>query len=95
MKQLVFILKKKKKEESDEVLGFTIKINRMISIHFQGKSFNIKVTKVYAPVTDGEEAEAEQFYEDLQELLELTPKEKKMCFSSQGVKMKKFKKKNT
>ena len=92
MKQLVFILKKKK-EESDEVLGFTIKINRMISIHFQGKSFNVKVTKVYAPVTDGEEAEAEQFYEDLQELLELTPKEKKMCFSSQGVKMKKFKKK--
>ena len=74
MKQLVFILKKKKKEESDEVLGFTIKINRMISIHFQGKSFNVKVTKVYAPVTDGEEAEAEQFYEDLQELLELTPK---------------------
>ena len=52
-------IKKKKKEESNEVLGFTIKINRMISIHFQGKSFNVKVTKVYAPATDGEEAEAE------------------------------------
>ena len=95
MKQLVFILKKKK-EKSNEVLGFTIKINRMISIHFRGKSFDVKVTIVYAPATDGEEAEAEQFYEDLQELLQLTPKgKKKMCFSSQGVKMKKLELKNT
>ena len=47
----------------------------MISIHFQGKPFNITVIQVYAPTTaDAEEAEVEQFYEDLQDLLELTPK---------------------
>ena len=46
----------------------------MISIHFQGKQFNIMVTQVYAPTTNAEEAEAQQFYEDLQDLLELTPK---------------------
>ena len=46
----------------------------MISVHFQGKLFNITVIKVYAPTTDSKEAEVEQFYEDLQDLLELTPK---------------------
>ena len=46
----------------------------MISVHFQGKSFNITVIHIYAPTTNAEEAEAEQFYEDLQDLLELTPK---------------------
>ena len=46
----------------------------MISIHFQGKSFNITVIQVYAPTSNAEEAEVEQFYEDLQDLLELTPK---------------------
>ena len=46
----------------------------MISVHFQGKPFNIKVILVYAPTSNAEEAEVEQFYEDLQELLELTPK---------------------
>ena len=46
----------------------------MISVHFQGKPFNIKVIQVYAPTSNAEEAEVEQFYEDLQELLELTPK---------------------
>ena len=46
----------------------------MISVHFQGKPFNITVIQVYAPNTNAEEAEIEQFYEDLQELLELTPK---------------------
>ena len=45
----------------------------MISLHFQGKPFNIKVIQVYAPASTSEEAEAEQFYEDLQDLLELTP----------------------
>ena len=45
----------------------------MISLHFQGKPFNIMVTQVYAPASTSEEAEAEQFYEDLQDLLELTP----------------------
>ena len=46
----------------------------MISLHFQGKQFNITVIQVYTPTTNAEEAEAERFYEDLQDLLELTPK---------------------
>ena len=46
----------------------------MISVHFQGKSFNITVIQVCAPTSNTEEAEAELFYEDLQDLLELTPK---------------------
>ena len=46
----------------------------MISVHFQGKPSNITVIQVYAPTNNGEEAEVEQFYEDLQDLLELTPK---------------------
>ena len=45
----------------------------MISLHFQGKPFNIMVTQVYAPTSNAEEAEVEQFYEDLQDLLELIP----------------------
>ena len=45
----------------------------MISIRFQGKPFSITVIQVYAPISNAEEAEAEWFYEDLQELLELTP----------------------
>ena len=45
----------------------------MISVHFQGKSFNITVIQVYAPISNAEEAEGEWFYEDLQDLLELTP----------------------
>ena len=46
----------------------------MISVHFQGKPFAITVVQVYAPTTNAEEAEVEQFYEDLQDLLELKPK---------------------
>ena len=45
----------------------------MISVHFQGKPFNITVIPIYAPTSNAEEAEVEQFYEDLQDLLELTP----------------------
>ena len=45
----------------------------MISVHFQGKSFNITLIQVYAPTRDVEEAEVKWFYEDLQDLLELTP----------------------
>ena len=48
----------------------------MISVHLQGKPFNITVIQVYAPTSNAEEAEVEQFYEDLQELLELTSKKK-------------------
>ena len=50
------------------------KKDRMISVRFQGKPFNIMVIQVYAPNSNAEEAEGEQFYEDLQDLLELTPK---------------------
>ena len=46
----------------------------MISVHFQGKPFNITVIQVYAPTSNAEEAEVERFYEGLQDLLELTPK---------------------
>ena len=46
----------------------------MISVHFQGKPFNITVIQVYAPISNAEEAEVEEFYEGLQDLLELTPK---------------------
>ena len=45
----------------------------MISVRFQGKPFNITIIQVYAPTSNAEEAEVEQFYEDLQDLLELTP----------------------
>ena len=56
------------------VFGCNIKNNRMNSVRFQGKPFNITVIQVYAPTSNTEEAEVELFYEDLQELLELTPK---------------------
>ena len=54
-------------------LGCNLKNDRMISVHFQGKPFNIAVIQVYAPTSNTEEAEVKRFYEDLQDLLELTP----------------------
>ena len=60
------------KRVRNAVLGCNLKNNRMISIRFQGKPFHTTVIQVYAPVSNAEEAE--QFYEDLQVLLELTPK---------------------
>ena len=57
----------------NEVLGCNLKNDRMISVHFQGKPFNITVIQAYAPNSNAEEAEVERFYEDLQDLLELTP----------------------
>ena len=51
----------------------------MISVRFQGKSFNITVIQVYAPTSNAEEAEVEQFYEDLQDLIEWTPKKDVLC----------------
>ena len=56
------------------ILGCNLKNDRMISVHFQVKPFNITVIQVYAPTSNAEEAEVERFYEDLQDLLELTPK---------------------
>ena len=62
------------KRVQNAVLGCNLKNDRMISVHFQGKPFNITVIQAYAPTSNAEEAEVEQFYEDLQHLLELTPK---------------------
>ena len=59
------------------VLGYNVKNDRTISVRFQGKPFSITVIQVYAPTTNAEEAEVEQFYDDLQDLLELTAKKKK------------------
>ena len=56
------------------VLGCNLKNGRMISVHFQGKPFNIMVIQVYAPTSNAEEPEVGHFYQDLQDLLELTPR---------------------
>ena len=62
------------KRIQNAVLGCNLKNDRMISVHFQGKPLNITVIQVYAPTSNAEEAEVEQFYENLQDLVELTPK---------------------
>ena len=61
------------KKVPNVVPGCNLKNDRMISVHFQGKPFNITVIQVYAPTTNAKEAELEQFCDDLQDLLELTP----------------------
>ena len=58
------------KRVQNAVLGCSLKNDRMISVHFQGKPLNIMVIQAYAPTSNAEEAEVEWFYEDLQELLE-------------------------
>ena len=63
-----------KKRVQNAVFGYNLKSDRMISICFQGKPFNIMVIQAYAPTSNAEEAEVERFYEDLQDLSELTPK---------------------
>ena len=63
-----------KKRVRNAVLGCDFRNDRMISVHFQGKPFNIMIIQVYAPNNNAEEAEAEWFYEDLEDLLELTSK---------------------
>ena len=68
------------KRVQNAVLGCNLKHDGIISIHFQGKPFNITVIQVYAPTSNAEEAEVKWFYEDLQELQELTPPQK-MSFS--------------
>ena len=62
------------KRVQNAVLVCNLKNDRMISVHFQGKQFNITIIQVYVPTTNIEEAEVEQFYEDLHDLRELTPK---------------------
>ena len=61
------------KRVRNAALGCSLKNDRMISVNFQSKPFNIMVIQVYAPTSNAEEAEVERFYEDLQELLELNP----------------------
>ena len=75
------------KRVQNAVLGCNLKNKRMISVHFQGKPFNITVIQAYAPTSNTEEAEVEWFCEDLQDLLELTPK--RMSFSLYGTGMQK------
>ena len=60
--------------DGNTVLGYSLKNDRMISIHFQGKQFNITGIQGYAPTTDAKETEIDQFCENLQDLLEITPK---------------------
>ena len=61
------------KRFQNAVLGYNLKNDRMISVHFQGKPFNITVIQAYVPTSNAEETDVERFYEDLQDLLELTP----------------------
>ena len=63
-----------KKRVQNAVLGWNLKNDRMISVCFQGKPFNITVIQAYAPTSNAKDADVEWFYEDLQDLLELTPK---------------------
>ena len=67
------------KRVQNAVLGCNLKNDRMFSVHFQGKPFNITVIQVYAPNSNAEKAKVEWFYEDRQDLLKLTPQ--KMSFS--------------
>ena len=82
------------KRVQNAVLGCSLKNDRMISVCFQGKPFNITVIHVYAPNSNAEEAEVEQFYEDLQDLLELTPP-KRCPFHYRGLECKSRKSRNT
>ena len=67
------------------VLGCNCKNDRMLSVHFQGKPFNITVIQVYAPTSNAEEAEIEWFYEDLQDPLELTPQKDVLFIKGTGM----------
>ena len=82
------------KRVRNAVLGCNLKNDRRISVHFQGQPFITTVIQVYAPTNNAEEAEIEQFYEDLQDLLELTPK-KRCPFHHRGLKRKSRKSRDT
>ena len=82
------------KRIQNAVLGCNLKNDRMISVHFQGKPFNIMVIQAYAPTSKAEEAEVEWFYEDLQDLLELIPK-KRCPFPYRELECKSKKSRNT
>ena len=75
------------KRIQNAVLGCNLKNDRMISVRFQSKPFSVTVIQVYAPTTNAKEAEVEQFYDDLQDLLGLTPK-KRCPFHYRGLECK-------
>ena len=81
------------KRVRNAVLGCYLKNDRMISVRLQGKPYNITVIQVYAPTSNAEEAEVERFYEDLQDLLELTPQ--KDVFHYRGLECKSRQARNT
>ena len=82
------------KRVQNTVFECSLKNDRMISVNFQGNPFNITVIQVYAPTSNAEEAEAEWFYEDLEDLLELTPP-KRCPFHYRGLECKSRKSRNT
>ena len=82
------------KSIQNAVLGCNLKNERMISVHFQGKPFNITVIQVYAPTSNAEEAEVEHFYENLKDLLELTH-QKRCPFHYRRLQYKSRKSRNT
>ena len=65
-----------KKRVRNAIHGCNLKNDKMVSVHHQGKPFNITIIQVYAPTSNAEEVEVEWFYEDLQDILELTPKKR-------------------
>ena len=83
-----------KKRVQNAVLGWNLKNDRMISVHFQGTAFNITVIQVYAPTSNAEEAEVEWFYEDLQDLFR-TNTQKRCPFHYRGLECKSRKSRNT
>ena len=82
------------KRVQNAILGCNLKNDRMIFVRLQGKPFNIMVIQVYAPTSNAEEAEVEWFYEDLQDLVEQTPK-KRCPFHYRGLECKSRKSRNT
>ena len=82
------------KRVQNAALRCNLKNDRMISVHFEGKPFNITVIQVYAPTTNAKEVEVEWFYEDLQDLLELIPT-KRCPFHYRGLECKSRKSRNT
>ena len=82
------------KRVQNAVLGCNLKNNRMISVHFQGRPFSIIVIQVYALTSNAKKAEVEQFYDDLKDLLELTPK-KDVLFIIKGQECKSRKSRDT
>ena len=73
------------KRVRNAVLGCNLKNNKMFSVHFHGKPFNITIIQVYVPTTNAKEAEVEQFYDDLQDLLELIPKKDVLFIKGAGM----------